>query len=69
MQHRGEHFHRPYIGLNVGGKMRRLAIIDDYEGLALKMGNWESLFPGVQADAFSDHLVGEEALVKRLLPL
>jgi phosphoglycerate dehydrogenase-like enzyme len=48
--------------------MKRLAIIDDYEKLALSMGNWESLSPGVQTDAFSDHLVGEEALVKRLLP-
>ena len=48
--------------------MKRLAIIDDYEELALKMGNWESLSPEVQTDAFNDHLVGEEALVKRLLP-
>jgi phosphoglycerate dehydrogenase-like enzyme len=48
--------------------MKRLAIIDDYEKLALSMGNWESLSPGVQTDAFNDHLVGEEALVKRLLP-
>jgi len=47
--------------------MKRLAIIDDYEELALKMGNWESLSPEIQTDVFNDHIVGEEALVERLL--
>ena len=48
--------------------MKRIAIIDDYENLALKMGDWQSLSSRVQADAFNDHLTDEDALVKRLFP-
>ena len=46
----------------------RLAIIDDYEDAALKMGNWGSLGSEIEIDAYRDQLVEEDALVDRLLP-
>ena len=46
----------------------RLAIIDDYEEVALTMGDWDSLGPEIDMDIYKDHLTEERALVDRLLP-
>ncbi len=48
--------------------MRRLAIIDDYEELALKLGDWDCLPTEVRIDVHTDHLDEENSLVKRLMP-
>jgi phosphoglycerate dehydrogenase-like enzyme len=48
--------------------MRRLAIIDDYEELALKFGDWDSLPEVIQIDVFNDHLVEATSIANRLLP-
>jgi len=48
--------------------MRKLAIIDDYEELALKFGDWDSLPEAIPIDVFKDHLGDESAIVDRLLP-
>jgi len=48
--------------------MRKLAIIDDYEKLALAFGDWDKLPAEIQLDVFADHLDEETAIVDRLLP-
>ena len=48
--------------------MPRVAILDDYQNVAMKMADWSSLPPDVSAEAFSDHLADEDALARRLAP-
>ncbi len=46
----------------------KIAILDDYQEIALKMADW-SLIPGnPEIKVFSDHVVELEKLVQRLLP-
>ena len=33
--------------------MTRIAILDDYQGVALEMGDWEALSEGCEAVAFT----------------
>jgi phosphoglycerate dehydrogenase-like enzyme len=47
--------------------LSRLAILDDYQGVALGMGPWSRL-AGMQVEAFRDALTDEDALAERLLP-
>src|SRR5262245_57715020 len=46
----------------------RIAILDDYQGVALQMADWSAL--GARADiaVFEDHIADPEALVERLAP-
>lgn len=46
----------------------RVAILDDYQGVALDYGSWDELGRTVEVTCFSDHLSDEEALVERLAP-
>ncbi len=46
--------------------MTRIAILDDYQGVALEMGDWEALSEGCEAVAFTDHLAEEDAIAERL---
>jgi phosphoglycerate dehydrogenase-like enzyme len=46
--------------------MIRVAILDDYQGVALSLADWQSLHPHAQMQAFSDHLDDREALARRL---
>jgi phosphoglycerate dehydrogenase-like enzyme len=46
--------------------MMRLAILDDYQGAALAMADWESLRPAVELRTFHNTLADEHALVERL---
>ena len=46
--------------------MYRLAILDDYQGVAAGLAEWESL-PNVTVTAFDRHLSGDE-LTERLQP-
>jgi len=46
--------------------MTRVAILDDYQDVALAMADWRSLGPEVTVEAFHERLGGEDALVKRL---
>ena len=46
--------------------MIRVAILDDYQNVALAMADWRSLRPEVAVEAFHERLAGEDALVKRL---
>jgi phosphoglycerate dehydrogenase-like enzyme len=46
--------------------MFRVAILDDYQGVALRLADWKSLQPEVQVEAFPEHLADPELLAKRL---
>jgi phosphoglycerate dehydrogenase-like enzyme len=46
--------------------MMRVAILDDYQGVALALADWQSLHPQAQLQAFADHLDDLDALARRL---
>jgi len=48
--------------------LNRLAILDDYQGVALAMGPWGRLPPSLQVEVFRDTLADRDALVARLSP-
>jgi phosphoglycerate dehydrogenase-like enzyme len=48
--------------------MARIAVLDDYQGVALAIGGWERLPPESEIEAFRDHLADEDALAQRLQP-
>ncbi|MBR0669753.1 D-2-hydroxyacid dehydrogenase family protein [Neoroseomonas soli] len=47
--------------------LKRLAILDDYQGVAMSLGPWDRL-PGVEITVFRDTLTDREALAQRLAP-
>ena len=46
--------------------MTRLAILDDYQNVALQMADWQSLGSAVAIEVFHDTLSDQDALVERL---
>lgn len=48
--------------------MHKIAVIDDFQNVALQFGNWSCLEGLAQVTVFNDHLADEDALVERLLP-
>ena len=44
----------------------KIALIDDYQRVALSMADWERLRPTHEVVAFNDHLDDDDALVQRL---
>ncbi len=48
--------------------MTNVAILDDYQSVAMDAADWGSLGPGVRVHAFGDHLADARALVDRLRP-
>lgn len=46
--------------------MTRVAILDDYQNVAMEMADWKSLGQNVSVQAFHDHLTDQEALAERL---
>ena len=48
--------------------MVRIAVLDDYQGIALSRGGWERLPADSHIEAFRDHISDEDALVRRLEP-
>jgi phosphoglycerate dehydrogenase-like enzyme len=46
--------------------MTRVAILDDYQDVALRMADWKSLPQGTEVVAFRDHLHDVDAVAKRL---
>ncbi|MFC3029159.1 MULTISPECIES: D-2-hydroxyacid dehydrogenase family protein [Roseomonadaceae] len=49
-------------------KLTRLAILDDFQGVALEMGPWDRLPADLQIEVFQDSVKDQGALVARLLP-
>jgi phosphoglycerate dehydrogenase-like enzyme len=46
----------------------RIAILDDYQGVALAMADWSLLQRRAEITVFTDHLDNEDALAERLAP-
>ena len=51
-----------------GGEVTKIAILDDYQNVALKMADWSALSGRAEITVFNDHLADPSALVERLLP-
>ena len=46
--------------------MKKLAVLDDYQGVALEMADWSPLEGDVETTVFRDHLADEGAVAERL---
>ena len=46
--------------------MVRIALLDDYQDVALHMADWRALPQNADLQVFRDHLFDEDALVERL---
>jgi phosphoglycerate dehydrogenase-like enzyme len=46
----------------------RVAVLDDYQGVARELGPWAALGRAVEVEFFADHVAEDDALVERLLP-
>ncbi|HEX3396098.1 MAG TPA: D-2-hydroxyacid dehydrogenase family protein [Steroidobacteraceae bacterium] len=46
----------------------KIAVLDDYQGVALQMADWSPVTARAQVDVFNDHLADAEAVAKRLFP-
>lgn len=44
----------------------KIAVLDDYQGEALKMADWSAVANRAQVDVFNDHLADTETVVERL---
>jgi phosphoglycerate dehydrogenase-like enzyme len=51
-----------------GRRAIRVAVLDDYQGVASRAADWAALPPGSELVCFRDHLENEDALVERLAP-
>jgi phosphoglycerate dehydrogenase-like enzyme len=49
-----------------GDAVVRVAILDDYQGVALQMADWGTLPAGTDVQVFRDHLADETAVAERL---
>ena len=45
----------------------KVAILDDYQNVALRMADWSSVAKRAEIAVFNDHLADEDALVERLM--
>ncbi len=46
----------------------KIAILDDYQNVALKMADWSALATRADIAVFNDHIADPDALVERLAP-
>jgi phosphoglycerate dehydrogenase-like enzyme len=46
----------------------KIAVLDDYQGVALELADWSAVTARAQVDVFSDHLSDADAVAERLLP-
>jgi len=49
--------------------LKRLGILDDYQGVALLLGPWDRLPEGLQIEVYRNTLKDQDKLVERLAPL
>ena len=45
--------------------MPKVAVLDDYQGVALEMADWSALAPDCRVQVFRDHLTDRDALADR----
>lgn len=48
--------------------MTKVAILDDYQNVAMQMADWSSLSPNVEITVFADHVSDEDEVARRLEP-
>ena len=46
----------------------KVAILDDYQNVALRMADWSSVASRAEITVFKDHVVDPEAVIERLMP-
>ena len=46
----------------------KIAVLDDYQNVALNMADWSSLMARAEVSVFNDHLADPEAVINRLAP-
>jgi hypothetical protein len=46
----------------------RIAVLDDYQSVALSLANWSVLDAQAMVTVFNDHLADSDAVVERLQP-
>jgi phosphoglycerate dehydrogenase-like enzyme len=46
----------------------RIAVLDDYQGVALRLADWTAIERRARIDVFHDHVSGADAVVQRLRP-
>src|SRR3954449_1842447 len=46
----------------------KIAILDDYQNVALEMADWSSVANRAEITVYNDHVAGPEAVIERLLP-
>jgi phosphoglycerate dehydrogenase-like enzyme len=46
----------------------RIAVLDDYQDVARRIGPWATLGPGTELTVFTDHVADDDAVVARLAP-
>ena len=46
----------------------KIAVLDDYQNVALESADWSALGDRVDITAFQDHLDDTDAVIERLLP-
>ena len=51
-----------------GKQQFEVAVLDDYQGVALDLADWSSLHEGAKVTVFRDHIADADQLVERLLP-
>jgi phosphoglycerate dehydrogenase-like enzyme len=54
--------------MNSPTKTVAIAVLDDYQRVALEMADWSPVTARARVDVFSDHLSDADAIVQRLLP-
>jgi phosphoglycerate dehydrogenase-like enzyme len=50
------------------GSRIKIAVLDDYQNISLKMADWSSIPGNPEISVFNDHVFDENSLVERLLP-
>ncbi len=50
------------------GALPTIAVLDDYQGVALKLADWSAVTARAQVVVFNDHLADADAVVERLRP-
>ncbi len=48
--------------------MHKIAILDDFQNVALNFGDWKSLAGQAEITVFTDHLTSEDEPARRLAP-
>jgi phosphoglycerate dehydrogenase-like enzyme len=54
--------------MNTAAPAVRIAVLDDYQNVALELADWSAVRARARIDVYNDHLADADAVVERLLP-